>query len=117
VPPALMRLQAFGMLTLEPERLKNQLTTTRKRSPEMAGFFTGDAQAACDFSFSTSKFSLQRLALQRLAGRSFDDLQPEGGSFSLEIVDLQVAMLSLIKFGSSIDELHPVAQHAVDQSG
>src|SRR5438874_3812157 len=50
-------LQAIGMLTLEPERLKNQLTTTRKRSPEMEGLFTGDAQAACDFSFSASKFS------------------------------------------------------------
>src|SRR6184192_1838821 len=47
---ALVRLQAIGMLTLEPERLKNQLTTTRKRSPEMEGLFTGDAQAACDFS-------------------------------------------------------------------
>src|SRR2546422_11567036 len=31
------RLQAFGMLTLEPERLKNQRTTTRRRSPEMEG--------------------------------------------------------------------------------
>src|SRR5439155_10972587 len=51
------RLQAIGMLTLEPERLKNQRTTTRKRSPEMEGLFTGDAQAACDFSFSASKFS------------------------------------------------------------
>src|SRR5205807_3923343 len=57
VPPARVRLQAIGMLTLEPERLKNQLTTTRKRSPEMEGLFTGDAQAACDFSFSASKFS------------------------------------------------------------
>jgi hypothetical protein len=54
---ALVGLQAFGMLTLEPERLKNQWTTTRKKSPQMAGFFTGDAQAACDFSFSASKFS------------------------------------------------------------
>src|SRR5437773_6568599 len=53
----IVRLQAIGMLTLEPERLKNQLTTTRKRSPEMEGLFTGDAQAACDFSFSASKFS------------------------------------------------------------
>ena len=26
----LVRLQAFGMLTLEPERLKNRLATTRK---------------------------------------------------------------------------------------
>src|SRR6266576_3710037 len=29
----------------------------QKRSPEMEGLFTGDAQAACDFSFSASKFS------------------------------------------------------------
>jgi hypothetical protein len=28
---ALIRLQAIGMLTLEPERLKNQPTITRKR--------------------------------------------------------------------------------------
>ena len=52
-----VRLQAIRMLTLEPERLKNQLTTTRKRSPEMEGLFTRDAQAACDFSFSASKLS------------------------------------------------------------
>src|SRR5258708_13879188 len=52
-----VRLQAIRMLTLEPERLKNQLTTTRKRSPEMEGLFPPDAQAACDFSFSASKFS------------------------------------------------------------
>src|SRR5438445_13845545 len=31
------RLQAIRMLTLEPERLKNQRTTTRRRSPEMEG--------------------------------------------------------------------------------
>ena len=30
-------LQAIGMLTLEPERLKNQRTTIRRRSPEMEG--------------------------------------------------------------------------------
>ena len=34
-----VRLQAIRMLTLEPERLKNQLATTRKRSPEMEGSF------------------------------------------------------------------------------
>src|SRR5258707_14948931 len=28
-----------------------------RRSPEMEGLFTRDAQAACDFSFSASKFS------------------------------------------------------------
>jgi hypothetical protein len=32
-----VRLQAIRMLTLEPERLQNQLATTRKRSPEMEG--------------------------------------------------------------------------------
>jgi len=36
---------------------QNRLATTRKRSPEMEGLFTRDAQAACDFSFSASKFS------------------------------------------------------------
>ena len=29
----------------------------QRRSPEMEGLFTRDAQAACDFSFSASKFS------------------------------------------------------------
>ena len=52
-----LRLQAIGMLTLEPERLKNQLATTRQRLLEMEGIFTRDAQAACDFSLSASKFS------------------------------------------------------------
>ena len=50
-------LQALWMLTLEPERLKNRLATTRTRSPEMDGTVPRDAQAACDFSFSASKSS------------------------------------------------------------
>ena len=50
-------LQALRMLTLEPERLKNRLATTRTRSPEMDGTVPRDAQAACDFSFSGSKSS------------------------------------------------------------
>ena len=55
---ALVRLQAIRMLTLEPERLKNQPTTTRERSGRRwKGFFTRDAQAACAFSFSASKLS------------------------------------------------------------
>ena len=54
---ALIRLQAIGMLTLEPERLKNQPATTRERMGEKEGLFPGDAQAACDFNFSASKFS------------------------------------------------------------
>jgi hypothetical protein len=45
------------MLTLEPERLKNQLATTRKRFTGDGGLFTRDAQAACVFSLSASKFS------------------------------------------------------------
>ena len=52
-----VHLQAIRMLTLEPERLKNQLATTRKSSPEMEGLFTRDAQAACDFSLLASKVS------------------------------------------------------------
>ena len=31
MPSHFVRLQAIGMLTLEPERLKNQPTTTRER--------------------------------------------------------------------------------------
>ena len=54
----LVRLQAIRMLTLEPERLQNQPTTTKERiKRRWKGFFTRDAQAACAFSFSASKFS------------------------------------------------------------
>src|SRR6266849_5237326 len=51
-----VRLQAFGMLTLEPERLQNQLATTRKRSPEMEG---------------SSRETLKRLAISVCQRRSF----------------------------------------------
>ena len=51
------RLQALRILTLEPERLKNRSTTTEKESLEMEKALTQDAQAACDFSFSTSKLA------------------------------------------------------------
>jgi len=44
-------------------------------------------------------------ALQKLRCRSFDDLESEIGGFALEIVNLQFAMLSVVKSGSSIDEL------------
>jgi len=50
-------LQAIRILTLEPERLKNRSTTTRKNRRRWKEVLTRDAQAACDFSFSTSKFS------------------------------------------------------------
>ena len=51
-----VRLQAIRMLTLEPERLKNQLATTRKRSPEMEG---------------SSSETLKRLAISVYQRRSF----------------------------------------------
>ena len=52
-----VRLQAFSILTLEPERLQNQPATTREDPRRWKGLFTRDAQAACDFSFSASKLS------------------------------------------------------------
>ena len=39
MPQALCRLQALGMLTLEPERLKNRLATTREK-------ITGDGRVS-----------------------------------------------------------------------
>jgi hypothetical protein len=51
-----VRLQAIRMLTLEPERLKNQLATTRKRLPAMEGF---------------SRETLKRLAISVCQRRSF----------------------------------------------
>src|SRR6266481_3060826 len=100
------------MLTLEPERLKNQPTTTRERiRRRWKGFFTRDAQAACAFSFSASKFSLQKLRC-----RNFDDLESEIGGFAFEIVNLQFAVLSVVKLRSSVDECHAIAQHAINQS-
>jgi hypothetical protein len=50
-----VRLQAFRMLTLEPERLKNQLAITRKRSSEMEG---------------SSRETLKRLAISVCQRRS-----------------------------------------------
>jgi len=49
-------LQALGILTLEPERLKNRLATTRTRSPEMDGALTE---------------TLKRLAISVFLRRSF----------------------------------------------
>jgi hypothetical protein len=51
-----VRLQAIRMLTLEPERLQNQLATTRQRSPEMEG---------------SSRETLKRLAISVCQRRSF----------------------------------------------
>ena len=52
-----VRLQAIRILTLEPERLKNRSTTTGQRITGDGQGLQRDAQAACDFSLSTSKFS------------------------------------------------------------
>jgi hypothetical protein len=49
-------LQALRILTLEPERLKNRLATTRRRSPEMEG---------------SSPETLKRLAILVFWRRSF----------------------------------------------
>ena len=51
-----VRLQAIRMLTLEPERLKNQLATPRKRLPAMEG---------------SSRETLKRLAISVCQRRSF----------------------------------------------
>ena len=53
----LVRLQAIGMLTLEPERLKNQLATTRQK-------ITGDGKGS-------SPETLKRLAILVSQRRSF----------------------------------------------
>jgi hypothetical protein len=49
-------------------------------------------------------------AFQKLRCGSFDDLESEIGGFASEIVNLQFAMLSIVKLRSSVDEVHSVAQ-------
>jgi len=51
------RLQALGILTLEPERLKNRPATARKDHRRWKGLFRETPQAACDLNFSASKSS------------------------------------------------------------
>src|SRR6202140_5122525 len=58
----------------------------------------------------------RNVPLQKLRCRSFDNLESEIGSFAFEIVDLQFAVLSVVKLRSSVNEWHAVAQHAIDQS-
>ena len=69
-----------------PSVSRTDLPPPEKESPEMERVLTRDAQAACDFSFSTSKFSLQKLL--PLGCRSFDDLESQIGGFPLEIANL-----------------------------
>ena len=70
-----------------------------------------------DTSLSLSRNSWRKTPVPRLSCGSFDDLKSEIGGFPFEIVDLQFAVLGLVKLRSSVNELHPVAQHAIDQSG
>lgn len=56
------------------------------------------------------------ISLQKLRCRSFDDLESEIGGFAFGIVNLQFAVLSVVKLRSSVDECHAIAQHAIDQS-
>jgi hypothetical protein len=49
-------------------------------------------------------------ALHKFRCGSSDDLESEIGGFALEIVNLQFAMLSIVKLRSSVDEVHSVAQ-------
>ena len=51
-------------------------------------------------------------ALQKLtaAGASDDLGNPRLAAFGLEIVNVQCAMLSIVKLRSSVDEVHSVAQ-------
>src|SRR4029077_6124017 len=57
-----------------------------------------------------------RSALQKLRRGSFDDLESEVSGFAFEIVNLQFAVLSVVKLRSSVDECHAIAQHAINQS-
>src|SRR5438876_10897156 len=59
---------------------------------------------------------LKAISLQKLHRRSFDDLESEIGGFAFEIVNLEFAVLSVVKLRSSVDECHAIAQHAINQS-
>jgi hypothetical protein len=59
-------------------------------------------------------------SLQKLVNSScgsLDDLESELGSFALQRINLQLAVLGLIEFHPLVDVVHPVAQDAIDQSG
>src|ERR1019366_10743750 len=74
-----------------------------------------DTQAVCGFRCGASKQTLQKLP--PLSCRSFDDLESHFRGSPFEIVDLQLAVLSLVELHSFVHELHAVAQHTVDQTG
>src|SRR6266581_37572 len=93
------------------ERLQNLTDHHQRESPEMEKPVPREAQAACRFNCWASKSTLQKLRC-----RSFDDLESEIGGFALEIVNLQFAVLGVVKLRSLVDEWHAVAQHAIDQS-
>src|SRR5258708_16121914 len=106
------RVTRFWILTLEPERREDQPVIDRNESRD--GLST-DAQAACCFRYSASKRTLQKL--RPLSCRSFDDLESHFRGFPLKVVDLQLAVLSLVELRSFVHELHAVPQHTVDQTG
>ena len=57
-----------------------------------------------------SASSLRKPTLRKRRSGSFDDLEPEIGGFTLEIANVQCAVLALIKRFASIGEWHPLAQ-------
>src|SRR5207244_648908 len=63
-----------------------------------------------------SKRASSEATLQKLRCRSFDDLESEIGGFAFEIVNLQFAVLGVVKLCSSVEECDAIAEHAIDQS-
>src|SRR3984893_12307617 len=92
-----------------PERLRRTRLATAKNDPQ------GMEGTLCPRRSSCLRFQLFRVEM-KLRCRSFDDLKSEIGGFALEIVNLQFAVLGVVKLRSSVDEWHARAQHAVDQS-
>jgi len=59
---------------------------------------------------------MSKSSLQKLRCGSLDDLKSEVGGFAFEVMNLEIAVLAFVKLCSAVDEMHPVPQHAVDQS-
>jgi hypothetical protein len=55
--PGTSAYRRLGYSPSNPSVSRTEMTTSREKSSEMSGVFLRDAQAACDFSFATSKFS------------------------------------------------------------
>src|SRR5205807_8380135 len=68
---------------------------------------------------ASSDLFLSRCAPQKLRSLSrgsINDAKSQLGCFPLELFNLQLAVLRLVEFRSLVDVLHPVTEHAVDQS-